>query len=395
MGIRKRRAFTLIELLMVITIIGILAGLIIVSVSGVQKKARDTQKKNYARTIVSALTQYQLDGNSFPVPVPNPPGGVALTTIQNSLYPNYLNSTAAFSSNLGATYSVYNSGQNYALAYQLENTSEGIVTSGNGVYPTSNGAAIVNNISSSTLSYDGSDDRISIPSSTALEITGDMSLSFWLYVKSGSTTGGSIGQSRLNPLNKAYWGEFALTIETSGSLSYYHGQSYSSYMSFSPLWAGDLVNDRWYHIVITRNSASRIIKGYKNCVLRNTSAPYSISIPPKAQPTQSLLVGSGYSHPVAGFIRDVRIYNSVIDQAKIDQVCGTGQGTTGDANEPGLVAAWAVNEGLGSTAKDIKGANDGSLLGGPIWATSDQVPYSLIGLGSAVTGKAFVVYGPQ
>ena len=60
----QKRAFTLIELLVVIAIIGILASLIIVSLSGARSKATDTQLKNNARNIDTALAQYYQDNNS-------------------------------------------------------------------------------------------------------------------------------------------------------------------------------------------------------------------------------------------------------------------------------------------------------------------------------------------
>ncbi|MDD3386747.1 MAG: type II secretion system protein, partial [Candidatus Pacebacteria bacterium] len=40
------KAFTLIELLIVITIIGILSGLLIVSISGVEERAKDSRIKS-------------------------------------------------------------------------------------------------------------------------------------------------------------------------------------------------------------------------------------------------------------------------------------------------------------------------------------------------------------
>jgi len=57
----KQRAFTLIELLVVIAIIGILASLVIVSLSGARSKATDTKYKNNLRTLTGALEQYSLD----------------------------------------------------------------------------------------------------------------------------------------------------------------------------------------------------------------------------------------------------------------------------------------------------------------------------------------------
>ena len=61
----QKRAFTLIELLVVIAIIGILASLIIVSLSGARSKATDTQLKNNLRNLDTALEQYATDNNSL------------------------------------------------------------------------------------------------------------------------------------------------------------------------------------------------------------------------------------------------------------------------------------------------------------------------------------------
>lgn len=61
MNLTMKKGFTLIELLVVIAIIGILAALIIVSLSGARQKATDTQYKNNIRNITTALEQYALD----------------------------------------------------------------------------------------------------------------------------------------------------------------------------------------------------------------------------------------------------------------------------------------------------------------------------------------------
>ena len=57
--LHPRAAFTLVELLVVITIIGILAALITVAAVGALKKAQETRIKTEINEISNALTEYK------------------------------------------------------------------------------------------------------------------------------------------------------------------------------------------------------------------------------------------------------------------------------------------------------------------------------------------------
>lgn len=65
MKIKKLRAFSLIELLIVIMIIGILATVSIVSYNGTQKVARDNQRKSDLAAISTAYKMYYADKKSW------------------------------------------------------------------------------------------------------------------------------------------------------------------------------------------------------------------------------------------------------------------------------------------------------------------------------------------
>lgn len=62
----KRSAFTLVELLVVIGIIGILIGMLLPAVQQVREAARNTQCKNNIRQIALATLNYESTHGNFP-----------------------------------------------------------------------------------------------------------------------------------------------------------------------------------------------------------------------------------------------------------------------------------------------------------------------------------------
>lgn len=65
-NIKNSQGFTLIELLTVISIIGILTGLLTVSFLGVRVRGRDAQRKSDIKQIQSALELYRADNDQYP-----------------------------------------------------------------------------------------------------------------------------------------------------------------------------------------------------------------------------------------------------------------------------------------------------------------------------------------
>lgn len=63
---KKRNGFTLVELLVTISILGVLMAIALVSFRGAQVVARDTQRKTELEEIRSALEVYRTDEGSYP-----------------------------------------------------------------------------------------------------------------------------------------------------------------------------------------------------------------------------------------------------------------------------------------------------------------------------------------
>ncbi|MBD3282234.1 MAG: prepilin-type N-terminal cleavage/methylation domain-containing protein [Candidatus Portnoybacteria bacterium] len=63
----KNKGFTLVELLVVIAIIGLLTGMVVISIQHVKAKARDSQRVSDINSIATALALYHNDNNNYPI----------------------------------------------------------------------------------------------------------------------------------------------------------------------------------------------------------------------------------------------------------------------------------------------------------------------------------------
>ncbi|HSW90781.1 MAG TPA: type II secretion system protein [Candidatus Saccharimonadales bacterium] len=67
----SRSGFTIVELLVVITVIGILATITVVSYNGVHARTRDDRRRTDVANIIKAMELYYSDNNSYPTPLTN------------------------------------------------------------------------------------------------------------------------------------------------------------------------------------------------------------------------------------------------------------------------------------------------------------------------------------
>lgn len=121
-----KKAFTLVELMVVITVIAILMTIAIVSFTRIQKQARDTKRKADVRTLQTALQAYYTENQTYPISIDETlvsnlsPGPLEVLT------PNYISGIPSGPGGTagleypGYTYVSSTNGYTYAICTSLE-----------------------------------------------------------------------------------------------------------------------------------------------------------------------------------------------------------------------------------------------------------------------------------
>lgn len=111
-----KSGFSLIELLVVISIIGVLAALLLANIVGVRGRASDTSLKNDMRQMKTALSLYNNDNQIYPASSASFPVGSTFSGAGSTVYikevPQY------------DGYQQMNGGDGFLLWVVLENTSD-------------------------------------------------------------------------------------------------------------------------------------------------------------------------------------------------------------------------------------------------------------------------------
>ncbi len=110
---KLNKGFTLVELLVVISIIGILTTLLMVNFVGTREKANDSKKVQDLNSIKNALRMYYNDNQSYPT------GTNCFDCLNTAIGSSYLPNI----SSIGYTYSQLDSGDGFILTVPLESGS--------------------------------------------------------------------------------------------------------------------------------------------------------------------------------------------------------------------------------------------------------------------------------
>ena len=121
-----RKGFTLVELLVVISIIGILVGVVAVNSNAARRQSRDAKRKADIQNVAGALELYRAEHHFYPNP--SPANGLNSTPVTD--YSGLAAALLQYTSNVpsapqnGSAYYYFSDGNRFVLEAQLENSSE-------------------------------------------------------------------------------------------------------------------------------------------------------------------------------------------------------------------------------------------------------------------------------
>lgn len=120
----REKAFTLIELLVVIAIIGILASIIVISLSNSRMKARDAVRKSDMRTIKTEIADLYTDVGSFTTTGGTVVNLNAATTGLTDSYMKVVPDDPLSGASSGQHYLYISDGREFAIGAKLENLND-------------------------------------------------------------------------------------------------------------------------------------------------------------------------------------------------------------------------------------------------------------------------------
>ena len=211
------------------------------------------------------------------------------------------------------------------------------------------------------LSFNGTNQYVTLPNNPSLNITGPVTLAAWIKT---TTTGADTIIDRYNPSlpNPGYG--LIINVPAVGQYGYWSGTHLS--------WVGSSstdVNDGKWHLIVA-SEAGGIVSFYKDGNPDGTQT----TADPNSYAGVGYLASNGASAYFPGSIDDVRIYNRALSAAEVQQLydLGTASHQNATINPPnlqgGLVSHWTFDGPTisGTTVKDVSGSgNNGTMVNSP------------------------------
>jgi len=372
---KNQKAFTLLEMLLVIAIIAILAGIVIIAINPGRQlaQARNAQRASDLRALHSAVQQYYIDNKAWPTttmpsdltevcdvdgnplgcldlsnlvpnylpaiptdpqatvgtnyqiainPTSNTPELTAPSSTEYDLVPVQAGTTTLVATGDGTLSTLgdglvahYKMNDNAASAIVLDSTGNNNGTLSDGVSNVTSDHDVTG-IVNGALSFDGSNDRIALPYNGWSITAGTVSL--WLKPDSSQ---GLVGNGvepfwHYNSGNRLYIGLKQSNIGY--TTNYIIGVSGGAIQTTNVNWE----NDVWQHIVLTYDSGTATI--YKNAGEQSQTVSYTNSGITWGTP---YIGGIDAGRYFKGLIDDVRVYDRALNIGEIIELYNSGAGT--------------------------------------------------------------------
>ncbi len=128
--ILTNKGFTLVELLVVISIIGVVVALSLFGLSGARESARDAKRKSDLELIRASIETYRSDCNSYPTTLASPLTGTDAPPALCSTANTYISQIPLDPLAPGINYRYFSDGFTYEVCTHLEQSQASTVTCG-------------------------------------------------------------------------------------------------------------------------------------------------------------------------------------------------------------------------------------------------------------------------
>ena len=319
----NRRGFTIVELLIVIVVIGILAGITIVAYNGIQDRAKISAAQSAVSQAVKKIEAYKVQNNDT---YPSSLAIAAIASSGNTTY-NYTSSDGYYcvsATTQGMTYfqtstnPTVNRGEcNGLIAWWPLNGSTNDLGPNalNGTGYNIVGATGQNGKSGGAYAFNGVSSQITVTNNAVLNPVTAITVSAWFQI-AGNTgaTQGVISKDISSPIANP---PYALQINAStNTLQYYQTSTSTTTPTNSVSTPVLTYGNNWYFISGTFEGNT--MRVYFNGELSETSTLSDI-----APTTGMLRIGqqkTGSGRWFNGTIDDVRIYNRALSASEINQL---------------------------------------------------------------------------